>query len=215
MERHTFAMRVKKGRMAEYRKRLGLLWPELTAFLDRNQVRNFSIWNVESILFGYCETADDRILSAKEETERQKLIEKMEDTFDWISEAGQPMRFMYQDFGVVRENKELIRHRVFIAKLKPGCEEEYKRRHDELAEKRGGAITQGPDSNFTIWCAGGYIFGYDEIDITMEQEPTEEEKAFTTEWETRQLEIMDWITNDVDWLTGEHHAASVRLAWHE
>ena len=48
----------------------------------------------------------------------------------------------------------------------------------------------------------------------MEQEPTEEEKAFTTEWETRQLEIMDWITNDVDWLTGEHHPASIRLAWH-
>ena len=43
----------------------------------------------------------------------------------------------------------------------------------------------------------------------------EADKAFTVEWETRQLEIMDWITNDVDWLTGEHHAASVRLAWHE
>ena len=26
--------------------------------------------------------------------------------------------------------------------------------------------------------------------------------------------IMDWITNDVDWLTGQHHPASVRLAWH-
>ena len=76
-------------------------------------------------------------------------------------------------------------------------------------------VTQGPDSNFSIWSAGGYIFGYDEIDTTMETEPTEADKKFTVEWETRQLEIMDWITNDVDWMTGEHHAASVRLAWHE
>ena len=72
----------------------------------------------------------------------------------------------------------------------------------------------GPDSNFSIWHAGGYIFGYDEIDTTMETEETAESHQSTVEWETRQLEIMDWITNDMDWLTGQHHPASVRLAWH-
>ena len=45
----------------------------------------------------------------------------------------------------------------------------------------------------------------------MEKEPTEADKAFTVEWETRQLEIMDWITNDVDWLTETCHPASMRL----
>lgn len=101
-----------------------------------------------------------------------------------------------------------------MTKLKPGCEEEYKRRHDGLIEKRGDMVNPGPDSNFSIWSAGGYIFGYDEIDTTMEIESTEADRKSTIEWETRQLEIMDWITNDVDWMTGEHHAASVRLAWH-
>ena len=48
----------------------------------------------------------------------------------------------------------------------------------------------------------------------MEIEETEEARAETVAWETRQLEIMDWITNDVDWMTGEHHSASVRIAWH-
>lgn len=214
MERHTFAMKVKKGYMDEYRKKLGQIWPELTAFLDRNRIRNFSIWNAESLIFGYCETADGTVLPVQEEAIKDQLVKDMEHTFEWISTPGKPMRLMYQDFGVVRESKELIRHRMFMTKLKPGCEEEYKRRHDGLIEKRGDTVTQGPDSNFSIWCAGGYIFGYDEIDITMETEPTEEDKAFTVEWETRQLEIMDWITNDVDWLTGEHHAASVRLVWH-
>ncbi len=214
MERCTFAMKVKEGKMNEYRKRLGEIWPELVLFLDRNQVKNFSIWNAENLIFGYYETVENTVLSTEEEHIRQKLTVRMEETFDWISTPGEPMRLMYHDFGVVRENKELIRHRVFMTKLKPGCEEEYKRRHDGLIEKRGDTVTQGPDSNFSIWSSGGYIFGYNEIDTTMETEPTEEEKQFTIEWETRQLEIMDWITNDVDWLTGEHHAASIRLAWH-
>lgn len=207
-------MKVKEGQMDEYRRRLGGIWPELTAFLDRNQVKNFSIWNAEDLIFGYYETAGNRTLPAKEEAAVREWTERMEETFDWISTPGEPMRLMYQDFGIVRESKELIRHRMFMTRLKPGCEEEYKKRHDGLIAKRGDTITQGPDSNFSIWCAGGYIFGYDEIDTTMEKEPTEADKAFTVEWETRQLEIMDWITNDVDWLTGEHHAASIRLAWH-
>ena len=113
-----------------------------------------------------------------------------------------------------RENKELIRHRMFMTKLKAGCEEEYKRRHDGLIAQRGDTVDPGPDSNFSIWCAGGYIFGYDEIDTTMEVEETVESREQTVEWEMRQLGIMDWITNDVDWMTGDVHADVKRLAWH-
>ena len=124
------------------------------------------------------------------------------------------MRLMYHNFGIVRSDKELIRHRMFMTKLKARCEEEYKSRHDALIAQRGDSIDPGPDSNFSIWSAGGYIFGYDEIDTTMETEETQEEREHTIAWETRQLEIMDWITNDVDWMTKEHHANSIRLAWH-
>ena len=113
-----------------------------------------------------------------------------------------------------RENKELIRHRMFMTKLKTGCEEEYKRRHDGLIAQRGDTVDPGPDSNFSIWSAGGYIFGYDEIDTTMEVEETVEAREQTVEWEMRQLGIMDWITNDVDWMTGDVHADVKRLAWH-
>ena len=113
-----------------------------------------------------------------------------------------------------KQNQELIRYRMFMTKLKPGCEDEYKSRHDALAAQRGGVPDPGPDSNFSIWSAGGYIFGYDEIDTTMEVDETPEAHEETIAWETRQLGIMDWITNDVDWMTGEHHAASIRLAWH-
>lgn len=214
MERHAFAMRIKENQMNAYRQKLGGIWKELTDFLDRNGMKNFSIWNAEDLIFGYYENTEGKKLDEAEDAVRSRLIEKMQDTFQWISVPGQDMRLMYHDFGIVRENKELIRHRVFMTKLKEGCEEEYKARHDGLVAKRGDAVNPGPDSNFSIWSAGGYIFGYNEIDTTMEVQETAQARGETIAWETRQLEIMDWITNDVDWLTGEHHAASVRLAWH-
>ena len=168
MERHAFAMKVKEGRMNDYRKKLGEIWPKLTAFLDRNKVKNFSIWNAEDLIFGYYENEDGAALSAEENAAKDAITAKIQDTFDWISTPGKDMRLMYHNFGVVRENKELIRHRMFMTKLKDGCEEEYKRRHDGLIEQRGDTVDPGPDSNFSIWSAGGYIFGYDEIDTTME-----------------------------------------------
>ena len=90
-------------------------------------------------------------------------------------------------------------------RIKPGMQAEYKRRHDELAASRGGVVSEGPESNFTIWRAKDYIFGYCELVKSYDHEPSEEEKAATAAWETRQLEIMDWLTDDVDWLTGETH----------
>ena len=65
MERHAFAMKVKAGRMNDYRKKLGEIWPELTTFLDRNKVKNFSIWNAEDLIFGYYENEDGAALSEK------------------------------------------------------------------------------------------------------------------------------------------------------
>lgn len=214
MERHAFALEVKKDQMNAFRQKLGEIWAEAVAFLDRNEVKNFSLWNCDSYVFGYYETADDSGFSPEETAAKEAIIGKITDTFTWISTPGKPMRLMYHNFGIVRENKELIRHRVFMTRLKPDCEEEYKHRHDALVEARGGVPDPGPDSNFSIWSAGGYIFGYDEIDTTMEVQETAEAREATIAWETRQLGIMDWITNDVDWMTGDHHSSIIRLAWH-
>ena len=96
----------------------------------------------------------------------------------------------------------------------PGSEEEYKARHDVLVEARGDKVTEGPDSNFSIWNAGGYIFGYNEIDTTMERDRTEEDRQGDIAWETRMLEIMSWLTDDVDWITGMCHENIRRICWH-
>ena len=164
---------------------------------------NVSIWGIQDFLFCYGEYPDD--VSADAVTQ---AIYKSElyPYFDLFAAPG-TLPMMYHDIGIVRQDKSLIRHRVFSTKLKEGCAAEYKRRHDVLVEARGDAVKEGPESNFTIWNANGYIFGYCELVKAFDHEMTEEEKASTIAWETRQLEIMDWLTDDVDWITGQKHDA--------
>ena len=213
LERHAFAYRMKEESFQDFRAFLGRKWSEIKELLDGIDAANFSLWGIGCLVFGYYET-EGKCVQEPCRRKAQELTEEAEAYGTWISSPLQSMRLMYQDFGVVRPSKELIRHRVFATQLKGDFQEEYKRRHDALVEARGGAVTPGPDSNFSIWNAGRYIFGYDEIDITMEEAETEETRQSAIAWETKMLEIMDWFTDDVDWITGERHPHVVRLAWY-
>ena len=175
----------------------------LKAEFELAGLENFSIWHMEQYLFGYGENGNPEKLEAA----FAKLPEGVE-----LTCAPGTMRQMYHDIGIVREDKSLIRHRVFATKLKPGCAEEYKLRHDGLIEARGDTIKEGPESNFTIWHGDGHIFGYCELVKAFDAiEPTPEQKAWSLAWETRQLEIMDWLTDDMNWLTGENHPPVERV----
>ncbi len=209
MERKTFLIRMYPETRAEVERGLVDLAPRIRAEAAQLGVDNFSIWCVSDLLCGYGEYSADVDLDAAPE-----LKAMVEPVIDGRAELLCPtgsMRLMYHDIGVVRQDKSLIRHRVFVTKLKPGCAEEYKRRHDALIAARGDAVSEGPDSNFTIWYGAGYIFGYCEKVKSFDREMTERERADTIAWETRQLEIMDWLTDDVDWITGEKHEKIRRL----
>ena len=192
MERTAYIIRAEGGAEA-----LVPCAEELKSLAEKKQVENFSVWSIEDLLLCYGEDAAGGSGAVCE-----AIIEK---TGGGVVAAPGSMRLMYHDIGIVRRDKSLIRHRVFCTKLKPGCEEEYKRRHDALIAARGDSISEGPDSNFTIWYGGGYIFGYCEKVKSFDHAPTEAEKAADIAWETRQLEIMDWLTDDVDWITGQKH----------
>lgn len=215
MQRHAFALSIRKGCFNDFRSNYGKIWNDLTHLLDELHIENFSLWNIEDLVFGYYETDDLGFkLSEAQKKDYQAILAGLGDTFEWISSPAEEMRLMYHDFGIVRPNKELIRHRVFATRLKGNFQEEYKRRHDALVEARGGVPDPGPDSNFSIWNAKDYIFGYDEIDVTMEKEETEQDRQGTIAWETKMLEIMEWYTDDVDWITDLHHRHVVRIGYH-
>ena len=165
--------------------------------------RNASVYSVAGYLYMYAEFEDEN------ENGLKTLIAPWEAEIlyvaDYVARPGE-MRLMYHDIGVVREDKSLIRRRVFATRLKPGFADEYKARHQKLIDARGDHVSDGPETDFTIWCARNeFIFGYCEMVKSYDHEPTEDEKRATIAWETRQLEIMDWFTDDVDWITGEKH----------
>lgn len=215
MNRHAIALQIRPEKFNDFRSGLGRVWNRLTRLMDDLEISNFSLWNIEDLVFGYYETDPlSPTPSEHQKAEFRSLEAEVEDSYRWISGPDQEMRLMYHDFGIVRPNKELIRHRVFVTKLKGDFQEEYKRRHDGLIAARQGKVDPGPDSNFSIWNAEDYIFGYDEIDTTMETAETEEGRQATIQWETKMLEIMSWYTDDVDWITGEHHPHIVRIGCH-
>ena len=205
MERKAFIMRALDGQRERALAALKDGAADIRGCAESCGVGNFSIWSIEDMILCYGETEGGdagRLCEA--------ILEKLDGAAELLCAPG-TMRLMYHDIGIVREDKSLIRHRVFCTKLKPGCEEEYKRRHDGLIAARGDAVSEGPDSNFTIWYGAGYIFGYDEKVKAFDHEPTEADKAADIAWETRQLEIMDWLTDDVDWITGQRHGHIERM----
>jgi len=210
MERKTFAVRALPGKIDEINGFFEKFAGEMRDCARRQGIENFSVWGVEDMFFGYGECPDGYVFEGEIGEKYRMWTEKLSENAELLCAPG-TMRLMYHDYGIVRSDKALIRHRVFSTKLKPGCEEEYKRRHDALVEARGDKISEGPDSNFSIWYGAGYIFGYCEKVKSFDREMTEEEKASTIEWELRQLEIMDWLTDDVDWITGEQHESIRRI----
>lgn len=204
MNRVAFVFKIRPGRKEAFMAAGAQLWDEAKRALDGVEMTNFSAWAICDFVFCYGEAPDgaapERIRAAVD-----GIAARLADVADVLAEPG-TMRLMYHDYGVVRADKSLIRHRVFATHLKPGCADEYKARHDRLVEARGDAVSEGPESNFTIWCANGeYNFGYCELVKAFDHPMTEAERQATIAWETRQLEIMDWYTDDVDWITGEKH----------
>ena len=207
MTRYAFIMKILPDKREAVELRLSASAPQIRAEALQLGLDNFSLWGVEDLLCGYGERVGEGDLPGLPPS----LTQAVGDDGELLCAPG-TMRLMYHDIGIVRADKSLIRHRVFVTKLKPGCAEEYKRRHDGLIAARGDAVSEGPDSNFTIWYGAGYIFGYCEKVKAFDREMTEAEKASTIAWETRQLEIMDWLTDDVDWITGEKHEKIRRMA---
>ena len=207
MTRYTFLIRLMPGKRQAVAKRLAEGAAQIRDEAANMGLENFSLWGVEDLLCGYGEWNE-----VGEIPGLPASLEAAVGSDGTLLCAPGTMRLMYHDIGIVRQDKSLIRHRVFVTKLKPGCEEEYKRRHDGLIAARGDTVSKGPDSNFTIWFGAGYIFGYCEKVKAFDREMTEEERASTIEWETRQLEIMDWLTDDVDWITGQKHEGIRRMA---
>lgn len=58
MARYTWACKVREGMLDEYIRRHDEIWPEMTQMLNEAGVHNYTIWNMDDLLFGYYECED-------------------------------------------------------------------------------------------------------------------------------------------------------------
>lgn len=71
MERYAWKASLKEGMLEEYKKRHDNIWPEMKELLKSAGIRNYTIWNVGTELFGYyeCEKGIDFAARTQAESE--------------------------------------------------------------------------------------------------------------------------------------------------
>lgn len=71
MEKYAWTGRIAEGAKEEYIRRHNEIWPEMKEALTSAGIRNYTIWNVGSTLFGYyeCEKGADYAAKAQAESE--------------------------------------------------------------------------------------------------------------------------------------------------
>lgn len=58
MERITFKLKLRDGKLEEYKRMHDEIWPELIDVLKEAGIQNYTIWNSGDDLFGYYEVKD-------------------------------------------------------------------------------------------------------------------------------------------------------------
>jgi L-rhamnose mutarotase len=104
MQRIGFLIKVKPGKLEEYKKLHNPIWPELAAVLKDAGMRNYSLWLApDGTEFGYLECDDWKAACAKLEksdvhTRWQQLMQNYLDTGMDAGQAGQPVKMLEQVF---------------------------------------------------------------------------------------------------------------------
>lgn len=77
------------------------------------------------------------------------------------------------------------------ARLKPGMEQEYIKRHDEIWPEMTALLNEADIHNYTIWCAGDELFGYYEAEKGVEfAAKAQAESAVVDKWNEYMKDVM-------------------------
>ena len=105
MQRVGLLLKVKPGKLEEYKRLHNPIWPELAAELTAAGMRNYSLWLDEStgLEFGYLECDDWEAACAYLEksdvhTRWQEMMQDYLDSPTDAGQGGQPVRLLEQVF---------------------------------------------------------------------------------------------------------------------
>jgi L-rhamnose mutarotase len=64
MTRRGIFFRIKPGNQAEYKRLHASVWPEVEEALRKSGIHNYSIWNLNDMLFSYYEVDDPNLCAS-------------------------------------------------------------------------------------------------------------------------------------------------------
>ena len=89
---------------------------------------------------------------------------------------------------------------AWSAKVKPGKEAEYKRRHDEIWQEMKDVLSAAGIVNYSIWLSGNTLFGYYECEKGVEYAAkVQAESPVVDKWNEYMKDVMEM---DLDPETG-------------
>lgn len=89
---------------------------------------------------------------------------------------------------------------AWSAKVKPGKEEEYKRRHDQIWQEMKDVLSAAGIVNYSIWLSGNTLFGYYECEKGVEYAAkVQAESPVVEKWNEYMKDVMEM---DLDPETG-------------
>lgn len=92
-----------------------------------------------------------------------------------------------------------IKRVVWKARISPGSESEYVRRHDEIWPEMTAVLNEAGIRNYSIWLNGLELFGYYECDDIERAARVQSESAVVARWNQYMKDI---LTMDFDPETG-------------
>ena len=87
---------------------------------------------------------------------------------------------------------------AWMGRIKPGKQQEYKRRHDEIWPEMVELLHKAGISNYTIWSDGDLLFGYYECRLGIAHaEKTQAESPIVDKWNAYMEDVLDLVMDPV------------------
>lgn len=86
--------------------------------------------------------------------------------------------------------KNEVQRVAWKARIKPGSEDEYKKRHDEIWPEMTALLNQAGIHNYTVWLAGLDLFGYYECDDLEKAEKVQADSPVVDRWNEYMKDIL-------------------------
>ena len=87
---------------------------------------------------------------------------------------------------------------AWMGRIKPGKQEEYKRRHDEIWPEMVELLKRAGIRNYTIWSDGNVLFGYYECEKGIEfAEKTQASSPIVNKWNVYMDDVLELVMDPV------------------